>query len=211
MPDDASSVVAFYAVLPLCNAAFDFLSVGVTRYALRHALEAPRLTWVIALLDLLAAAALFLGLKITAVLLLLGFNMAAGGGPTAGLVDLPTLLDDIEGNPHAYWWLYLGFMTTLLPTFFHVFVGLWSVGGWLPRSAGRWLAMRAPHFEEDRFEQLLLWLGATVYATIAVALPVLVGWYAWLGVVWAYPQAGGALLDIARWLLETASALHGGG
>ncbi|MEM8624265.1 MAG: hypothetical protein AAGG47_12175 [Pseudomonadota bacterium] len=204
----SKNVIFFFVVLPVLSATFDFFALGCVRYLLRHSVRTLGWAWGIALSGLVAAAVRVIGLKVTAVVVVVGLNAAAGAGPAAGLVDLPLLLEDIEADPQVYWWLYLGFLTTLLPTFAHFFVMLWSVGGGVPRRTGAWLAGRAPYFSEDAIEAFWLWFGVTSYATATIALPVFAGWYAWQGIVWTYPQLGGALLDLARWLLATATALH---
>ncbi len=108
-----------FALLPLINGLFDFFSFGATRYFLRigarqRGVFAP--FW--ALVDLLIGAALFVMLGCASVLAV----YVARTGDGNALIDLGDLFARISADPHAFWWLYATFFSTLLPTILHLFI-----------------------------------------------------------------------------------------
>lgn len=206
--NEVASAKVFLAVLPLTNALFDFASIGLTRWALRHGLQDPgkgALKW--AAIDLAAAALLFLVLKLAVLLAVIGLNAAAGGGPQAGLVDLPAFLADLRANPQDYWWLYLGFLTTLLPTVLHGVVAVISLGPALSRKVtGRWARLVAATEADWLAKQEVYW-GVSLWLALSFAAPIILLWWIYQGLRAAHLPVGKGLLWLAEGVARTFGAL----
>jgi hypothetical protein len=114
------------SIIPVFNAFTDFLSSGLTRFLMRRGLS--RRMGMVALFDVVAAALIFCAM-IVCMLLLLAFVTNSDGSRA---FDLSALFADINSDPAAYWWLYLTFLTPLVPTVLHL--GLSAFGivmqGW---------------------------------------------------------------------------------
>jgi hypothetical protein len=114
------------SIIPVFNAFTDFLSSGLTRFLMRRGLS--RRMGLVALFDVVAAALIFCAM-IVCMLLLLAFVTNSDGSRA---FDLSALFADIDSDPAAYWWLYLTFLTPLVPTVLHL--GLSAFGivmqGW---------------------------------------------------------------------------------
>ncbi|MEM7320550.1 MAG: hypothetical protein AAF408_16210, partial [Pseudomonadota bacterium] len=122
--DGSASLIILIAALPIVNAIFDFLSLGVTRFTLRRGIKnlndrnsGRTLLWGVG--DLGAAAVLFAALGCSAIAYIHLLNSVAAQpllplGPAPD--GTPGLFDQIRENPGQFWWLYATFLTTLLPT-----------------------------------------------------------------------------------------------
>ncbi|MFK7944958.1 MAG: hypothetical protein AB8B85_18895 [Paracoccaceae bacterium] len=185
--EDDSSIILFIGILPLLNALADFASTGLTRYYLRQGLAGS--PWLAGLKDFIGGALIFT-LLVTAMMGIAALTHWPDGTP---LLDLGNLLTDIRAHPGDYWWLYLTFLTTLLPTVLHLGIALFATvvemwpglrafivdglteGGKGDDPKGRW-ALRA--------------LCLTM--TVAIMLPIMVfGW-----VVQYHGIVGGLMLDM---------------
>jgi ABC-type multidrug transport system fused ATPase/permease subunit len=125
-------VLVFMAMLPLLNAFCDWLSIGVTRSLLATTLQQKGrgAVWRSGLDLLLAVLSLgLLSLAATAFLQALNLLAAAGGG--GEVFDLDGLIFKLRHQPwdRELWWVYFTLFSTLLPTFVHGFVGVWSLLG----------------------------------------------------------------------------------
>ena len=179
-PDGASLLIMLVA-LPLINALFDFISIGVTRYALRHGVRRVSYWTVLySVGDLIAAAVLFAALGCAAIAFihllnsvaevpLMRFEPSAGGAPDG-------LFRQIANNPHDFWWLYATFFSTLLPTAIHVLIALFAIGPALLVMGGRawlanWLETSGDHFYKRLVSvgTLALWAGFSL--TLMAAIP----------------------------------------
>lgn len=114
------------SIIPVFNAFTDFLSSGLTRFLMRRGLS--RRMGLVAVFDVLAAVLIFCAM-IVCMLLTLAFVTNSDG---SWAFDLSALFADINADPAAYWWLYLTFLTPLVPTVLHL--GLSAFGivmqGW---------------------------------------------------------------------------------
>ncbi len=117
----------FFVLLPILNALYDWLSLGLTRYMLRRSLDEGRNFFLYALIDLAAAVILLALLSLTIVAAIAGLNaIAPTDKPPIDLAGILSMLRSDPGNP-ALWWIYAMIFSTLLPTFFHAGVALTSL------------------------------------------------------------------------------------
>lgn len=119
LSQDRANIVVFLAVLPLANAMFDFCSIGLTRCLLRLGGRRTGIeTLGFAALDLALGALIFVALGCASIAAL----HALRDGDGKALLDLPAVFADIAARPHAYWWLYATYFSTLLPTVLHAMI-----------------------------------------------------------------------------------------
>jgi hypothetical protein len=119
----AFTFLLFLGILPLCNALFDWVSVGFTRLFLRH-ISAGRY-WAVTLI----LVDIFLGLLLTAglfvlVLRVLLWMQAAGWG-----VDAKALVTTFRANPldPQVSWIAMLAVTNMLPTLIHLVISFWGL------------------------------------------------------------------------------------
>ncbi|MGF1554394.1 MAG: hypothetical protein ACFBWO_18105 [Paracoccaceae bacterium] len=190
--DAVGSVILFLVVLLILNALADFGSIGLTRHLLRRSLSEHgwqrRLYFLLDALGAIAALVL-LGFAFVAVC-----RLAAFSDGTA-LYDLDALLANIDARPNAYWWLYLGFASTLLPTLAHLAVGSF---GFVLMASSSLRGLIASHLRaaldgdvvKGRWAVQFLCLSMT--ATVVLP-PVLLG-----HLIEHHAAIGGAYLDLMR-------------
>jgi len=118
----AHSIILFLAILPLLNAAADFVSTGLTRWRLRKGLEGQM--WQEMLWDFSGAAATFFLLGAFTILAIDHMRWSDG----SALFDLAEFFTDIRANPGHYWWLYFTLFSTLIPTVLHGAVAVFGTG-----------------------------------------------------------------------------------
>ena len=210
-PTDATPIegiaafLLFLGFLPLLNAVADFASTGLTRYFLARG-AAGHPGW-FGLVDIVAGAATFFGL---------GFAMIgtvalvkALGGPK--LIDLGVLLgprgipDAILTDPNAYWWLYLTFLSTLLPTVIHGFIATFVFVLIWPERLRMWLAKNVD--VGGYLWGRLACLALTVLMALSVALPLTLLYYLGRALAVYYPHAGEVLIQIFRWFAVLTGAI----
>lgn len=189
------SLLLFMGVLPILNAFFDFLSFGMTRVLIHEGVKhRGRWTWVLGILDLGLALIFFsaLGCAIIAVVTL--FN-TTGQAP---LLDLRATFLDIEANPDRYWWLYIGFFSTLLPTLAHLSLSVTTLIAWVPTGWRNWI-LRQLNNEEDGRLRVLGEAALTQLGVLAIIVP-LIAIYGIFLVIWTiYPDVGRLYLSFFVW------------
>lgn len=118
-------------VLPLLNAPFDWISLGLTRYLLRLGLQRQRLRdrivcwWA----DIGGAILLLLGLAVSMVVALEGLNAVGfAAGMTEPIAPVAATLHDIRAEPDAarHLWIYFALFSTLIPTLGHMLIMVFS-------------------------------------------------------------------------------------
>ena len=112
-------LILFFGLLPLVNAQFDFLSATATRALLRQGLTGGR-RWQFfcGFWDVAVGLICFFLLCLTAVAVAHAANLLSGDT----IIDLNAVFK----NPQAHIWLFVTFLTTLLPTFLHFILALFS-------------------------------------------------------------------------------------
>jgi hypothetical protein len=133
-PPETRILIFAFALLPVVNALFDYLSYGLTLTLMAKGRHGRRgLSGRILLFglgDALAAVAILIGLGL-ALTLLVAFIDHASGVP---LFDLPQVFADLR-DPEArgaYAWLVLACLTTLVPTLVHLCIAALSASAWFP-------------------------------------------------------------------------------
>ncbi|MEO0810432.1 MAG: hypothetical protein AAFW82_07320, partial [Pseudomonadota bacterium] len=167
---NAYTFFLFLGFLPLLNAVFDFGSLGLTRFCLRRGLRPGflvSLKW--SLIDALAAALLFAGLVLAAILLVHWVRTGDG----EALADLNAIFRGIADDPHSYWWLYLTFFSTLIPTLLHLGVACFSFIALAPAPLQRALAGWVSAMDRNGFANRGARYILPLIATLAIALPFL--------------------------------------
>nr|VFK16898.1 MAG: hypothetical protein BECKLFY1418C_GA0070996_10276 [Candidatus Kentron sp. LFY] len=163
----------FLAILPLVNAALDWVSLGVTRgllYAIRrgHHTGLTALGWVFA--DIVLAIFFLCTIASLVTLLLSGINAATiawGGGL---LLDLGSLFDELASNPASidFIWIHFMMISTLIPTLVHFLIAGFSVVFVLPDGWRQWIVQNTNVNEDAR---LLAFLYVSFMPLLALALP----------------------------------------
>jgi len=162
--------VFFLGFLPLLNAVYDFASLGLTRFCLRRGLGLGflmSLRW--SIVDAVAALALFAGLVLSAILLV----HCVEDGNGAPLVSLNEIFNGIALAPESYWWLYLTFFSTLIPTLLHLGVASFSFIALAPAPLQREIAGWVGKMHTDGFANLGARTLLPLIATLSIALPFL--------------------------------------
>ncbi|MGB0660542.1 MAG: hypothetical protein ACPGNV_10210 [Mangrovicoccus sp.] len=179
---EADSLLLFLGLLPLVNAVFDYLSLGLTRLTLRHSLVQNRslpaavLWW---LADLFGAVILMIGLIAALLWSVHGLNQLT---PDAPLLDLKQLFRDLSSPEKDMRWLYFTIFSTLLPTALHAllaYFGFWfriPGNGWLRETLARW--SQTPYHFNDKVVGVAIGMGlylsfiaATLVLPYALLLP----------------------------------------
>ena len=179
----------FLGFLPLLNAVFDFASLGLTRFCLRRGLRPGflvSLRW--SLVDALAAAALFAGLVVSVILTV--YWVRDGGGRP--LIDLNAVFKGIAADPNRYWWLYLSFFSTLIPTLLHLGIACFSFVALAPAPLQRMIAGWIGEMDRNGFANLGARAALPLIVTLSIAMPFL------------------GLYGIGLWLAEYHDALGWG-
>ncbi|MDF1737052.1 MAG: hypothetical protein P1U37_17305 [Minwuia sp.] len=118
-------------VLPVLNAPFDWLSIGLTRHLLRLGLRRKRLLdrflcwWA----DISGAILLLIGVAVGMVVALEAVNGIGGAsGMLVPIVPVAATLADIGSEPDAarHLWIYFALFSTLIPTIVHLVVMIFS-------------------------------------------------------------------------------------
>jgi hypothetical protein len=103
----------FIGVLPLVNAAFDFVSVGLTQLFFRKIMRNQNNRWWFIVLDLFSAAALVAGLYVFVYAALLLMQRCGWG------VDAKPIFKSFVDSPLSVSWLLLLAITNVVPTLIH--------------------------------------------------------------------------------------------
>ena len=168
-----TQLLVFLALLPLVNAVFDWLSLGLTRTLLRlvqgqraanHPLRA-RLFALAALVDLVVALGFMVALALSATALLQTMNLLLPASATGAGFDLHTIFMAFcrPGIAWEYGWIYVTLFSTLIPTVVHLSLAVFALllhGG---SAAGRerWIELLKNNFngrerERDRCARYLV-------------------------------------------------------
>ncbi|MEL6769275.1 MAG: hypothetical protein AAFP17_19010 [Pseudomonadota bacterium] len=187
---DAASILFFLGFLPVLNGLADFLSVGATRHLLACSLRERGLRAALFWLADLAAG--------VAVLLLLGAALVVVGryvtlGDGTRVFDIAAVVAGIRADSGAYWWLYIGLFSTLLPTVLHLALG--SFG--LMLRGSRWLRLHiAWGLRCGAMGDAVLGRWAVQWLCLSMTVTILAPLIA-LGLLIEYHAAlGGLLLDL---------------
>jgi hypothetical protein len=154
-PPGMLSLLLMIGVLPLVNLPFDWASIGMTRALLRRGCEdhgpwPARSPALLGLLDFLFGLAMLAAL---ALVLILAFSAAdailwrAGGKPQFDAIGLIDQIAARPGNP-AHFWVYFTLLSTLLPSFFNLLVGVFSLLTFSALPVRRWLIVTIPTLPE---------------------------------------------------------------
>ncbi|MCI4663801.1 MAG: toll/interleukin-1 receptor domain-containing protein [Neomegalonema sp.] len=204
---ETGAVLLFIVVLPLANALFDFLSIGLTRWLMRLGAAAKRgWTILLALFDLFAGLALFVGLGCASIWAIHMLRVGGPAGPT--LIDLKAVLLDIQAQPWSYGWLYFTYFSTLIPTMIHAYAAIGALLDYRAGGAARYLAARLPDAPEAEREAIVDEAKRRIWAASLLAAPL--GVLAVLGLVLALFWVGGPmLLEFFIWFAEQVGAFDG--
>ncbi|MEM9781513.1 MAG: hypothetical protein AAF899_03460 [Pseudomonadota bacterium] len=201
------SLLLFLCLLPLANATADFLSIGLTRYLLRHSLTASTpwryCQW---LVDLVLGLVILMALG-AAIVLGGHWIRLADGTP---IMDVAGTLQGLRTDPWSYTWLIAGVATTVVPTLLHALLGAASAGILLSSRAIVWLSpgivqrlKEAP--KEPPPRPVLIGVGARVGAGAVAAAtpqPIIGGWMLSLLAALVGSAIVGAMLAIAQIVLH---------
>ena len=197
---DGTAAVLILA-LPFLNSVFDFLSCGLTRFCMRQGMSSGSLNalrW--SLIDLLAAILLLVVLSLFTILAL-HFVRSLDGKP---LVSLNAVFTGIINDPKSYWWLYLTFFSTLIPTLVHFSVGCFSFVALAPVTLQRAFARCIGVMEDNGFANVAVRFGLPLLATVALAAPILIVYGLGFWLAENYSNLGWNILrlaiDFAGWL-----------
>nr|VFK37396.1 MAG: hypothetical protein BECKTC1821D_GA0114238_100149 [Candidatus Kentron sp. TC] len=203
IPDEKASVLllpVFLGLLPLANAALDWLSLGVTRgllYAIRRGHHSGIMALAWALADILLAFVFLFAIVSLATGLLAGLNALAFAWGGRTLLDLGALFAGLAREPGAreFWWIHFMMLSTLLPTLAHFFIAGGAAALILPDSWRRWILASFDRSDDARW-------GAFLYASfvplLALAAPVGLLWGLYLSITAHHGAVGMALLNWAR-------------
>jgi hypothetical protein len=198
-------LLLFFGLVPLLNAPFDWLSLGLTRGLLRRGLElrgpAPLL---LALLDAALATVVIAMLAATMVLGVQAFDAFALRGGGQPVLPLPPLFKGLAEHPTAaeYWWLHALLLSTLVPSVVNLALGGFSLlRGW--PTLNDWLLRQLPdrpsltHAEVQQPYLVAFVLTAQwgVGALLGIAAQAVLVWAILGG---AMPRVGVGLLELMR-------------
>jgi hypothetical protein len=119
----AFTIMLFMGILPLCNALFDWLSVGFTRYCLRSMASGKLSAAVLVVADIVIGLLLTVGL-FALVLKILQWMQLAGWG-----IDAKAVVTAFRANPldPQVSWIAMLALTNMLPTLVHLVITFWGL------------------------------------------------------------------------------------
>lgn len=176
------SVLVFLGLLPIINALFDWISLGITRsllYSIVDKVHGGVIAFFWSLADIIVALLLMLAIvsASTGMIALANYLFQLGGYHDS-IIDLAVMFNDLRENPYTsqYLWLYVMFMSTLIPTLSHLILAAWSSISWIKPSIIKWLTQG---WKEDQQKNNLpkLLLATSYYSIflpIALFAPILV-------------------------------------
>jgi len=197
-------LLLFLGLLTMMNAPFDWASLGLTRALLQRGLELKGWwPYSLALVDAALAGVIIALLALTMVIGVQAFNELAvhGGGPTAAVLPLDKLFDDIATTPAApeYWWLYALLLSTMIPSLVNLVIGGMALTRGFPGLGKLLLNFMPVGKAVPAFNRT--WLAAVLSAQVSVGI--FLGIAAQALLAWALlfhlmPFVGLNLLDMAR-------------
>lgn len=194
----------FLGLLPLINAPFDWLSLGLTRALLRRGLELGGWwPYLLAILDAMVAGVIIALLSLVMVVGVQASSYVAfrgGGGEPHGL-RLGLLFNGLAAHPEApeYWWLYALLLSTMIPSLLNLVIG----GTALARAAPGMTTLLLSHVPAGRdvpaFDRAWVALVLTVQVAGGVVLGVVAQALLAIALIrYVMPTVGLGLLDMAR-------------
>jgi len=189
---DTVSFLLLIDLLPLVNLPFDWASIGMTRALLRrgcedHGIWLLRSPTLLGLLDFLAGLALLATLAPALVLTLTAADAIlqhAGGRP---LFDAIGLIERIAAQPSdaAHAWVYFTLLSTLLPSFFNLLVGVFSLLTFSVPPVRHWLIATIPMLDARGLggTRWLATFALSAQVFFAILLTCLGLWLVWRGLL----------------------------
>ena len=174
---DVLAILVFLGVLPLVNSPLDWISFGVTRTLLYNIVDEVHSTtksiiWSFA--DIIIALLLLIGIISFSTITISFSNYLVQlhnfHGP---IIDLNIVFKDLKTNTFddRYIWMYLMFLSTVLPTLIHLILASWSVIFWIPSKI---LKRMHKGWEANQFSHdLPKLLATTLYFTLFIPLTIL--------------------------------------
>ena len=210
-------LLVFFGALPLINALFDWVSLGVTRMALRFGLVPSWWRpWIASLIDLALAIASLFGLMAVTIIYLKILNEASvlgGGAPVLDLDGLYKTITEPGDKPYGVWWIYITIFTTFIPSLVNMLLAALSfirvitpiqflIAKSLPEEPE---ALTVAGAANASLFLGLQWGGATAMAILLVTAFI-------QGAFWLIPGVGEPLTAVAAWAmaLEWPEALVNG-
>ena len=179
---ESLSTLIFLGLLPLVNSPFDWASLGVTRsllYSIVDRVHGGGLAVFWSLFDIVIALALLLGIISASTLMISVANyLFQQGGHYGPILDLNIVFNDLRIDPYnsRYAWMYLIFLSTLIPTFVHLILAAWAVVMWVPAKAHKQLHKKWEEnqlqYDFPKFTAVTLYFS--VFLPLAVIAPALV-------------------------------------
>ena len=153
--------------MPLLNAVFDFISIGLTRWLLRRGAVSVgfgALGW--ALGDLASALGFFALLGLVLVTMVHWLNEMAA----VPLLDLAALFADLRADPGPYLWLYVTIFSTLLPTLLHLVLASFSaLLAVMPEGVALFIRRQLPRIEVDAMAKAAAFWTLSTIGFLAIA------------------------------------------
>jgi hypothetical protein len=145
------SLILMMGGLPLVNLPFDWASIGVTRALLRRGCDRrgagiTRLPTLLGLLDFLLGVALLTLLALALIATLTAADAILLHAGARQEFDAIGLIDKIAADPGdpAHGWVYFTLLSTLLPSFLNLLVGVISLLTFSLPPLRRWLIVTIP-------------------------------------------------------------------
>ena len=190
--------ILLFSLLPIINAVYDWLSIGITRGLLGAIAKGYHKTK-----EALFWAGLDIFLAIV-FLILISFTMIATVGIVNHLagktvLDLNNIFSQLETK--SVWenfWIYFMLFSTLIPTYIHFVIAGLSLVMWLPSSWREWLV--ADLEKKDSHKHILTFLYVTITPIFAVGVAIFMGWIVIKGIILIFStkDLGVYILDIAK-------------
>ncbi|MCB1736605.1 MAG: hypothetical protein KDI42_00615 [Gammaproteobacteria bacterium] len=176
-------LLAWLEVLPLLNALWDWLSLGLTRgllTAIRQGTHQGLMPLLWGMLDFLLAFVFLAGIVATVVAALALANRLSLAGGGSWVVDLGALFRELREAPgdSAHWWVYFMFLSTLIPTLIHLLVVgasvMQALAEWTPLKA--WRERAAAQMDGHAVHRFNAGLYLTLVPMSGLVLPMAVMW-----------------------------------
>jgi len=201
----------FFVALPLLNAFWDWLSLGISRGLLTAIALGKQTGWhalLWALLDVVLAVMFLIAIVLTITATLAMYNKLVFVGGHEAVVDLGVLFSGIREEPgnRSHYWVYAMFLSTLIPTFIHAVAasaaGIQAVSEFSPLK--KWRQAAARQLERDAVGRAWAQMYLTFVPLLAIAVPIGFIYLLYLIIPAHGAPFGWWLLDIseatARWI-----------
>lgn len=198
--------LVFLAALPLLNAFWDWLSLGISRGLLSAIALGKQTGWHAlgwALLDLGLAVVFLIAIVLTITAALAAYNKLAFAGGHEAVIDLSVLFGGLREEPlnRSHYWVYAMFLSTLIPTFIHAVAasaaGIQAVSEFSPLK--KWRRAAARQLERDAVGRIWAQLYLTFVPLLAIVVPI-----GFIYVLYLVIPAHGA--PFGWWLLDISEA-----